>query len=204
MGSLVVGVTSLQGDVSEHVAAFQRGARAARVAAKVLRVRRVEDLDAVDGLAIPGGESTTISRLLLDSGLHERIRERARSEGFPLLGTCAGAILLAKEGTQVAETDTKLLALMDMAVDRNAFGRQRESFEADVEVDGLGPVSAVFIRAPAVTRTWGACRGTASLEKIVVGAAQGNRWALCFHPELTPDTRIHEAFLRLCREWKRR
>jgi 5'-phosphate synthase pdxT subunit len=154
----------------------------------------------VDAIIIPGGESTTISRLLVRFGLHERIVKKA-GEGVPILGTCAGLVLLAKEGDgQVEKTDTKLLGLMDMAVDRNAFGRQRESFEAELNVKGLeGLFPAIFIRAPLITKVWGKCQELARYENYIVMARQENLIALSFHPELSSDTRIHEMLIKMAR-----
>ncbi|MEK6852225.1 MAG: pyridoxal 5'-phosphate synthase glutaminase subunit PdxT [Candidatus Thermoplasmatota archaeon] len=191
-----VGVVGLQGDVSEHVEAVRAAMRAGGFGGDVVVVRRREDLASVHALTLPGGESTAIGKLLDRSGLRADIVRRA-GEGMPVLGTCAGCILLAKEGGgQVDRTNTPLLGLMDMAVDRNAFGRQRESFEADVAVDGLDrPFHAVFIRAPVITRTWGTCAPIAMLEGVAVMARQGHLWGSCFHPELSGDTRIHVAFL---------
>ena len=191
-----IGVIGVQGDVSEHVDAVQRAINEAGFSGDAITVRRPPDLAKVDALTIPGGESTTIGKLLERTGLHEDIVRRAE-EGMPILGTCAGCILLAKEGDrQVEQTRTKLLGLMDMAVDRNAFGRQRESFEADLAVDGLDrPFHGVFIRAPAITRTWDACRVAARVGDVIVFARQGDLWAACFHPELGGDLRIHVGFL---------
>lgn len=146
---------------------------------------------------MPGGESTTISKLLRTFDLHEELVRRARDEAFPILGTCAGMILLSTEGDgQVEKTDTRLLGLMEMSVNRNAFGRQRESFEAQLAIKGFdGPVPGVFIRAPAITRTWGSCEPLGNLGEHIIAARQGNLLAFAFHPELTGDTRVHEAFL---------
>ena len=191
-----VGVIGVQGDVSEHVAAVRAAMAKGGFGGDVVAVRRREDLAACHALTIPGGESTTISKLLVRTGLHEDIVRRA-GEGMPILGTCAGCILLAKEGDdQVRQTRTVLLGLMDMAVDRNAFGRQRESFEADLAVEGLDrPFHGVFIRAPAITRTWDDCRIAAKLNGVIVFARQSHLWAACFHPELSGDLRIHMSFL---------
>jgi 5'-phosphate synthase pdxT subunit len=191
-----VGVIGVQGDVSEHAEAVRAAMEAGGFSGDVVVVRRRKDLAAVHALTIPGGESTTIGKILKRDGLDVDIVRRA-AEGMPVLGTCAGCILLAKEGDgQVARTGTHLLGLMDMAVDRNFFGRQRESFEADVAVDGLDrPFHAVFIRAPAITRTWGTCAPVARLEGVAVMARQGHLWGSCFHPELSGDLRIHVAFL---------
>jgi len=195
-----IGVIGVQGDVSEHVDAVARAMKEFGHPGEAFPVRRRADLDRVDALTIPGGESTTISKLLVKLGLFDEIVRRARDESMPILGTCAGCILLAKEGgVQAERTDTRLLGLMDMAVDRNAFGRQRESFEIDLRVEGLDrPFRGVFIRAPAIVRTWGACTPLAQTEDgTIVLARQGTLWAACFHPELSGDLRIHRAFLDL-------
>jgi len=193
-----VGVVGVQGDVSEHVDAMQRAIKEAGLAGEAVTVRRPPDLAKVDALTIPGGESTTISKLLVKFGLFDDIARRAH-EGMPILGTCAGCILLAKEGDdQVSKTETKLLGLMDMAVDRNAFGRQRESFEGDITVPILDrPFHGVFIRAPEITRTWGACAPIGTLQGKIVLAHQGSLVGAAFHPELSGDLRIHKWFLSL-------
>jgi 5'-phosphate synthase pdxT subunit len=194
-----VGVVAVQGAVSEHVCAFERAFEEMGVRGTAVWVRKREELEKVDALAIPGGESTTISKLLAKFGLYESIRARAL-EGMPVMGTCAGCILLAKEGdAQVGGTGTRLLELMDMRVSRNAFGRQRESFEAPVKVDGLegGAFPAVFIRAPAILDVSGKCKPIATFEKKIVAARQGALLALAFHPELSGDVRLHKAFLSM-------
>ncbi|HEX2021983.1 MAG TPA: pyridoxal 5'-phosphate synthase glutaminase subunit PdxT [Candidatus Thermoplasmatota archaeon] len=211
-----IGVLGLQGAFTEHVDATREAMARLGVPGEARVVRRREELAAIDGLVMPGGESTTISKLLRKFELHDLLVERATREDFPILGTCAGLILLAKEGDgQVGKTDTRLLGLMDMATNRNAFGRQRESFEATLDLKGFdAPVPGVFIRAPAIVRTWGACEplGTLPLPEEVPGvgkapivaARQGNRMAIAFHPELTGDTRVHEAFVETVRRWRRR
>jgi 5'-phosphate synthase pdxT subunit len=194
-----IGVIGVQGDVSEHVDAVAKAIRDSGKAGEAFAVRRRPDLDRVDALTIPGGESTTISKLLVKLGLHDEIVRRARDEAMPILGTCAGCILLSKDaGKQAERTKTTLLGLMDMAVDRNAFGRQRESFEADLEVEGLdAPFHCVFIRAPAILRTWGNCKPLARHQDRIVLARQGNLIGSAFHPELSGDLRIHRWFLDL-------
>ena len=193
-----VGVLGVQGDVSEHVDAARRALQEAGLEGEAVTVRRPPDLAKVDALTIPGGESTTISKLLVKFGLFDDIVRRAR-DGMPILGTCAGCILLAKEGgEQVEDTSTKLLGLMDMAVDRNAFGRQRESFEGTVDVSVLGkPFRGVFIRAPEITKTWGGCEPIGKMQGKIVLARQGHLVAAAFHPELSGDLRIHKWFLAL-------
>jgi len=188
-----VGVIGVQGDVSEHVSAAREALRRFGLNGEAFAVRRREDLDRSDALTIPGGESTTISKMLQEFELFDPIIARAEA-GMPILGTCAGAILLASEGDeQVEKTETRLLHLMDMAVDRNAFGRQRESFEADLAVTGLdSPVHGVFIRAPAITRVWGRCSALSTLGDSIVLARQGSLFAAAFHPELGGEYRIHK------------
>lgn len=194
-----IGVIGVQGDVSEHVDAVARAMREAGLAGEAIVVRRPDDLARVDGLTIPGGESTTISKLLVKLGLFDEIVRRATAEAMPIMGTCAGCILLSKDaGIQGEKTKTKLLGLMDMSVDRNAFGRQRESFEADLTVEGLDrPFHCVFIRAPAILRTWGDCRPLSRYQDRIVLARQGNLIGAAFHPELSGDLRIHRWFLDL-------
>jgi len=194
-----IGVIGVQGDVSEHVDAVGRAIRESGKAGEAIAVRRPADLARVDGLTIPGGESTTISKLLVKLGLFDEIVRRATEEAMPIMGTCAGCILLAKEaGLQAEKTRTKLLGLMDMSVDRNAFGRQRESFEADLNVEGLqGPFHCIFIRAPAILRTWGDCKPLSRYQDRIVLARQRNLIGAAFHPELSGDLRIHRVFLDL-------
>ena len=194
-----IGVIGVQGDVSEHVDAVARAIRDSGRQGEAIAVRRREELDRVDALTIPGGESTTISKLLVKLGLFDEIVRRATDEAMPIMGTCAGCILLSKDaGAQAEKTKTRLLGLMDMAVDRNAFGRQRESFEADLQVEGLDrPFHCVFIRAPAILRTWADCTPLARYKDRIVLARQKNLIGAAFHPELSGDLRIHHWFLEL-------
>jgi len=185
------GVLAIQGDVREHIQALQR------VGVEAIAVRTPEEVAAVEGLIIPGGESTTIGKLMERYGLLEPIRELAAS-GRPLFGTCAGAILMAKTIDR-AGVDQPALDLMDIVVERNAFGRQVDSFEADIEVEGVpgGPVRAVFIRAPIIAATRDGVEVLAQHEGRIVAARQGNLLAISFHPELTDDSRMHEYFVRM-------
>ena len=185
-----IGVLALQGDFLEHTAVLRR------LGAGASEVRLPEHLDGLDGLIIPGGESTTIARLLHRWDLVEPIRRRAR-EGIAIWGTCAGAILLAE---RPGDLDREGLALMDITVERNAFGRQVDSFEAELDVTVLGPppFRAVFIRAPVITNVGHNAETLASLpDGTAVAAQQGALLATSFHPELTGDTRFHEFFLTL-------
>ena len=175
------GVLALQGDFREHAGVF------AALGAWPVEVRTPEDLSRVDCLAIPGGESTTIAKLARSAGLVEPIRERARA-GMPILGTCAGMIALAKH----VEDGEPLFALMDLTVRRNAYGRQVDSFEADVAVDGVeDPVRAVFIRAPIVEAIGAGVRVLAEHEGHPVVLEEENLVVASFHPELVGETRLH-------------
>jgi 5'-phosphate synthase pdxT subunit len=193
MSIAAIGVLALQGDFAEHIAAL----RACGVPGiEAIEVRTLAQLAAVDGLIIPGGESTTIARLLLAFDLMEPVRERIRA-GLPVWGTCAGAIMLAKEVTNL---DRPPIAAMDITVERNAFGRQVDSFEEDLRVAGIDgpPLHAVFIRAPVITRTGPGVQVLCTLaDGRVVAAREGGMLATAFHPELTDDTRMHALFARL-------
>jgi 5'-phosphate synthase pdxT subunit len=154
-------------------------------------------IDACDALILPGGESTTISRILNNSGMYNIIRERMNHHDIAIMGTCAGCVLLAKELTD-ASSDVRLLEAMDMQVERNAYGRQKESFEQTLQIKGFSaPYHAVFIRAPVITKTWGDCEKLATAGKEIVMARQDKYLALSFHPELTDDLRIHRFFLEM-------
>jgi 5'-phosphate synthase pdxT subunit len=187
---LRIGVLALQGDVAEHVAAFtatlldRQGDHA-----PVIAVRNPDQLAGLDGLAVPGGESTTISRLIEK---HRMRRPLLEFEGG-VFATCAGMVLAASE---VDDPRVRPLSLVDMTVARNAFGRQRESFELDLPVTGLGtPFHAVFIRAPIATRVGPRASRLAALDGGAVAVRQGRHLALAFHPELGTDLRLHHLFL---------
>lgn len=189
-----VGVLDVQGDVTEHLQALKRAASKRAVDAEVVSVRTPYAIGSLDALVIPGGESTTVGALITEYGLDEAIREAA--ERMPVFGTCAGLVLLAKEGDNMKEGQ-RLLGLMDAKVERNAFGRQRDSFEAvlDIPALGNGGFRGVFIRAPAIKEVGAGVESLASLDGNIVLARQGNIMAAAFHPELTEDTRLHEYFL---------
>lgn len=179
----MIGVLALQGGFAAH----ERMLRS--LGADVREVRVTGDLDELDGLIIPGGESTAISLGIEREGLAEPLRALAAA-GTPILGTCAGLIVLDREH----------LAIMDIDSRRNAFGRQVRSFEADLELDGLGgePLRAVFIRAPWITEHGAGVQILASVDGHAVAAQQDALLAVSFHPELGHDTRLHERFLAIC------
>ncbi|CPZ06116.1 Glutamine amidotransferase subunit PdxT [Mycobacteroides abscessus] len=190
--SPLVGVLALQGDVREHVAALKDSG------AEALGVRRPEELGKVDGLVIPGGESTTMSNLLRVFELLDPLTERLRA-GLPVYGSCAGLILLASEILDT-RADAVALGAIDMTVRRNAFGRQVDSFEGDLDFTGLdGAMHAVFIRAPWVERVGDDVEVLASAQGHPVAVRQGNALATAFHPEVTGDRRVHQLFVDMVR-----
>jgi 5'-phosphate synthase pdxT subunit len=190
-----IGVLALQGDTREHLAALSDAG------AESMPVRRRSEIEAIDGLIIPGGESTTMSHLLLDLDLVEPLRARL-ADGLPAYGACAGMIMLASEILDAGVNGRQALPLraIDMTVRRNAFGRQVDSFEGDVEFAGLqGPVRAVFIRAPWVERVGDGVQVLARAAGHVVAVRQGPMLATAFHPEMTGDRRIHQLFVDIVR-----
>jgi 5'-phosphate synthase pdxT subunit len=187
-----VGVLALQGAFREHRQVLES------LGCEAVEIRKTSDLDDTNGLIIPGGESTTIGKLLKIDGLGDKIKELA-VQNFPIFGTCAGMIILSKH---VEESDQYGLELMDMTVRRNAFGRQIASFETDLEVPALGsdPVRAVFIRAPYIKEVAPNVGILAEYDGKIVFVRQGNMLASAFHPELTPDHRVHQYFLDIIDE----
>lgn len=188
-----IGVLALQGDFAEHLAAL------ARLGVATREVRLPADLDGLDGLIIPGGESTTIGKLAVDFGLIEPLQAFGRQK--PIWGTCAGAIFLSKD----ARRQQPLLGLMDITVERNAFGRQVQSFEADLHIPALkevdpsdAPLHVVFIRAPLIEQVSGEAEVLCALaDGRIVAARQGRLLATSFHPEISGDDRFHKYFLQL-------
>lgn len=188
-----IGVLAIQGDFAEHAAMLKR------LGATSVEVRLPQQLDGLNGLIIPGGESTTIGKLAVDFGLMDPLREFSMNRA--IWGTCAGAIFLSRD----ARRSQPLLNIMDITVQRNAFGRQVDSFEADLDIEALNPAAqdstpyhAIFIRAPIIDSVFGDARVLSSLpDGRIVAAQQGKILATSFHPELTGDSRFHEFFLRL-------
>lgn len=187
--ALRIGVMSLQGAVEPHIKALTEcGARAERV-------RTPEETERLDGLILPGGESTTMGILMSRFGLMEAVQQRA-AEGMPVYGACAGMILMAK---QIVDSEQPRLELMDIRVRRNAYGRQVESFEAPIDMPSLGggPFPGIFIRAPFIESAEPHVRRLAELDGRAVLVQEGNLLASSFHPELTADRRIHRYFLQM-------
>ena len=191
----VVGVLALQGAFREHVAALTRLGAATR------EVRQLKDMAGIDAMVIPGGESTTMGKLLTDLEMLAPLRERIE-DGMPVYGSCAGLILLCRD---IEGSSQPRLGVLDATVRRNAFGRQVDSFEADLVIPELGPepLPAVFIRAPVILATGPEVNILARVEmdgaERAVAVRQGRILATSFHPELTPDTRFHRYFLDICR-----
>jgi 5'-phosphate synthase pdxT subunit len=183
-----IGVLASQGAFAEHIAILRQ------LEVEVLPVRLPRELSGLDGLIIPGGESTSISKLMLSYNLTNEIRGLAQ-DGLPVFGTCAGMILLA---SKISDLDVEPLGVMDITVSRNAFGRQRESFETELSIPVLGkkPFPGVFIRAPIIKEANGKAEILARLaDGTAVAARQGKLLASAFHPELTADLRFHQYFL---------
>ncbi len=192
-----VAVVGVQGDVEEHAVMTERALNELGIEGEVFQVRKSGIVSECDAVIIPGGESTTISKLIWRDGIAKEIIELAES-GHPVMGTCAGLIIISKYGDeQVKKTETKLLGLLDAKIKRNAFGRQKESFEAVLNFDGIGQYNAVFIRAPIVEKVGKNVKILATFENKIVAVREKNIIGLSFHPELTDDTRIHKYFLTL-------
>lgn len=195
-----IGVLSLQGDFLEHIQMIKEMGVDVRV------VKNARDFADIDGLIIPGGESTTIGSLLKTRNLDQEVIALAKS-GRPIMGTCAGAILLAKSVRDrfVGETRQYILGLMNISVVRNIFGRQINSFTTIVNIDEIGPVNAAFIRAPGIVDAWSPARIIGYVDhpetgRVGCAAIQDNMLALTFHPEITGDKKIYEFFLRMVKK----
>jgi len=195
-----IGVLALQGDYLEHAQLLKE------LGVEAVYVKRSEQLREIKALIIPGGESTTIGNLISQIGLSQAIVKYAE-EGNPVLGTCAGTIILAKKVIDrvVGETGQFTLGLMNIAVTRNAFGRQNESFEATVYIEDIGEVRAAFIRAPVISDAWSPAKITGYIDhpamgRVGVAAKQGSLIAISFHPEITGDKKIYEYLISLAKK----
>ncbi|BCS91616.1 Pyridoxal 5'-phosphate synthase subunit PdxT [Metallosphaera sp. J1] len=193
-----IGVVAYQGSFEEHALSVKRVFDKIGKG-EVIPVKKPKDLD-VDGIIIPGGESTTIGQVALRLGLLDPLKEKI-NQGIPVLGTCAGAIMLSKEVTdaKVGKKGQPLIGVMDASVIRNYYGRQRESFEAIVDLEEIegGKEKFVFIRAPAISKVWGKAKALATLNDVIVMAQEDQILTTTFHPELSGTTSIHEYFLRM-------
>ncbi|MEM3745019.1 MAG: pyridoxal 5'-phosphate synthase glutaminase subunit PdxT [Candidatus Bathyarchaeia archaeon] len=200
MKTPTIGVLAFQGAIEEHMAITKLAFKEMGIEGTVKPVKTVEEVNAVHGLIMPGGESTVMGGLSSVNQTMQVIKQRIY-DGLPVLGTCAGLILLARKvyDRVLGETHQPTLGVMDVIVERNAFGRQRESFEAELEIPAIGDKSfpGVFIRAPAIREVGPKVRVLSKLGNIIVAAQQGNIIGTAFHPELTDDTRIHKLLISM-------
>ncbi|MGB0855630.1 MAG: pyridoxal 5'-phosphate synthase glutaminase subunit PdxT [Nitrosopumilus sp.] len=200
MSSFTVGVLSIQGDVNENVISVQTAIDELGIDGTVTSVKTPEEISAIDGLIIPGGESTTIGQLSLVNGSMKILKEKIEN-GMPVLGICAGMIILSKTADDkiVGKTDQPLLDVLDIKLERNSFGRQQESFETDISMDSIDipKFNGVFIRAPAVTDIGSDIEVLSKVNEKIVAVKKGNVIGTSFHPELTRDVSLHKYFVNL-------
>lgn len=200
MSELNIGVLAVQGDVAENIRSTQTALENLEINGKVQAVKTPEQISELDGLIIPGGESTMIGQLSLINGSLKKIKEKIEA-GMPVFGICAGLILLSKEAKDriVGATDQPLLDLLDVQVERNSFGRQKESFEANVQMDSINipKFNGVFIRAPTIIEVGDNVETISKFNDEIVAVKQDNILATAFHPELTSDVSLHMYFLNM-------
>lgn len=198
--SINVGILAIQGDVQENIDATKRAVTELGLVGNVIPVKTPEEISGLDGLIIPGGESTTIGHLSLVNSSLKKIKEKIE-KGMPVLGICAGMIMLSKIAADriIGKTDQPLLEFLDIKLERNSFGRQRDSFQADISMDSIDiPVfNGVFIRAPSVSDVGSGVQILSKFNDKIVAVKQGNIIGTAFHPELTQDTSLHKYFVNL-------
>jgi len=203
--SVKIGILSVQGDVIENVSSLVASIADLNQDATVHVVKTPEEISEMDGLVIPGGESTTIGQMSLVNGSQKVIKQKVES-GMPVLGICAGMVLLANNASDkvVGETKQPLFDFLDIKLERNSFGRQRESFEANISMDSIGipNYNGVFIRAPAISSASGDIEVLAKINEKIVAIKKGNIIGTSFHPELTDDLAVHKYFVNLVKESK--
>jgi len=206
MSELNIGVLSIQGDVSENVSSTQDALNEFCEKGTVSTVKTPEQIAKVDGLIIPGGESTMIGQLSLVNGSLKKIKEKIE-EGMPVLGICAGLILLSKDAKDrvMGEIDQPLLNLLDVQVERNSFGRQKDSFETEIEMDSINipKFNGIFIRAPSITEAGEKVETISKFNEKIVAVKQDNMLGTAFHPELSSDISIHRYFVNMIKQAKR-
>ena len=203
MSNLNIGILSIQGDVAENGASMKAALKELGQTGNLIKVKTPEQLSKLDGLIIPGGESTVIGQLSLINGLLKQVKEKIES-GMPVFGICAGLILLSKnaEDRVVGNTDQPLLDLLDVKVERNSFGRQRDSFEAKVSLEpvNISSFHGVFIRAPSISDVGSDVEVLSKFNEKIVAVKQGNILATAFHPELTTDISLHKYFVKIIQQ----
>ncbi len=203
--SLTVGILSIQGDVQENLVSTKAAISELGFDGKVIDVKTPDEISQVDGLIIPGGESTTIGQLSLVNGSLKVLKEKIDS-GMPVLGICAGMIMLSKTANDkvVGKTDQPLLEILDIKLERNSFGRQRESFETDISLDSINipKFNGVFIRAPSISEVGSDVEVLSKFNDKIVAVKKGNVIGTSFHPELTEDNSLHKYFVNLVNSFK--
>jgi 5'-phosphate synthase pdxT subunit len=191
-----VGVLGVQGAVLEHLVSMQKALKEKQISGNVIVVNNEKELDDVDAIIIPGGESTTISKSIKTSYLREVLIQRIKDHNLPIMGTCAGCVILAREILGDNALDIFTLNAINMQVIRNALGRQKQSFEKNIKIKGFeSPFNAVFIRAPIIKKIWSGCKVLSEIDKGIIMVEEREFLAMSFHPELTDDTRIHCFFI---------
>lgn len=205
MSELNIGVLSVQGDVAENISATQEALKELGQEGKVHTVKTPEQISKLDGLIIPGGESTMIGQLSLVNGSLKQIKEKIEA-GMPVLGICAGLILLSKDVKDrvIGKTDQPLLDLLEVQVERNSFGRQKDSFEAQVSMDSINipKFNGVFIRAPSIIEIGDQVEVVSKFNEKIVAVKQNNMLGTAFHPELTTDVSLHKYFVNMIKQSK--
>jgi 5'-phosphate synthase pdxT subunit len=203
MNNLNIGILSIQGDVAENVSAIESALKELGTNGNVIEVKTPEQISTLDGLIIPGGESTMIGQLSLVNGSLKHIKEKIES-GMPVFGICAGLILLSKNAKDrvIGNTDQPLLDLLDVEVERNSFGRQRDSFEAEISLEpvNISSFHGVFIRAPSISDLGSDVEIISKFNEKIVAVKQGNILATAFHPELTTDISLHKYFVKIIQQ----
>ncbi len=204
MKDLNIGILSIQGDVAENISSIESALKELGTSGKVTQVKTPEQISTLDGLIIPGGESTMIGQLSLVNGSLKHIKEKIES-GMPVFGICAGLILLSKNAKDrvIGNTDQPLLDLLDVKVERNSFGRQRDSFEAKISLDpvNISSFHGVFIRAPSISEVGHNVEILSKFNEKIVAVKQGNILATAFHPELTTDNSLHKFFVKIIQQF---
>lgn len=203
--SITVGVLAIQGDVQENILSTETALKELGVEGKVVSVKTTEDISKLDGLIIPGGESTTIGQLSLVNSSLKSMKEKIE-KGMPVFGICAGMIMLSKTADDrvVGKTDQPLLDLLDIKLERNSFGRQKESFEANISMNPIDipKFKGVFIRAPSVSDVGPGVDVLAKFNEKIIAVKKGNMLGVSFHPELTKDVSLHKYFINLIKKSK--
>ena len=203
MSNLNIGILSIQGDVAENGASMKAALKELGQTGNLIKVKTPEQLSKLDGLIIPGGESTVIGQLSLINGLLKQVKEKIES-GMPVFGICAGLILLSKnaEDRVIGNTDQPLLDLLDVKVERNSFGRQRDSFETKISLEpvNISSFHGVFIRAPSISNVGSDVEVLSKFNEKIVAVKQGNIIATAFHPELTTDISLHKYFVKIIQQ----